>query len=121
MLKPNDLDILENFDQFRDFGKRVAEKLDETMLEALKMYGFDRKYIEEHASEFHIEIWPSEEFNAEEIEGSYSIAQYDIYHLEEKLFTVDVWVRNYRKVGEFYLDVQFEARKWKDLKGENEQ
>lgn len=118
-IDPKEIELLTDFNQLNDFSKRVANCLDDILMKSLTVYGFSKDYIEENNSEFRIEVWPCEEVGFGSEEHS-SAMQYDIYHLDEKLFTIDVIVQTVYADGEYRLEVQYETRKWKDMKGENE-
>lgn len=114
-IDPKEIEMLNDFGQLKEFSKRVAAGLDDIIIKALAEYGFGKDYIEENNSDFHIETWPTEDvgFGTEEY---FTISQYDIYHLDEKLFTVDVIIQTVYADGEYRLEVQYEARKWKEIK-----
>lgn len=113
-IDPKYIKLLTDFDQLNNFSKQVANGLDDIIIKALAEYGFSKEYIEKNNSEFYIETWPSEDdgFGTEEY---FTIKQYDIYHLDEKLFTIDVIVRTIHEDGDYRLEVQYETRKWKEI------
>ncbi len=114
-IDPKEIELLTDFNQLNDFSKRVADGLNDILMKSLAVYGFSKDYIEENNSEFRIEVWPCDEsgFGTEEC---VSVEQYDIYHLDEKLFTIYVIIQTVYADGEYRLEVQY----WKDMKGENE-
>lgn len=114
-IDPKEIELLTDFNQLNDFSKRVADGLNDIFMKSLAVYGFSKDYIEENNSEFHMETWPSEDvgFGTEEY---FTTKQYDIYHLDEKLFTVNVIIQTVYADGEYHLEVKYETRKWKDIK-----
>lgn len=115
----NDHGILTDFDGPKNFTKQISEKLDETIVRCLEEYGFHKDYLETNNSEFSIHVWPHVNVNFG-TEEQFRSTQYDVYHCEEKLFTIDVIVKNYLNNDGGRLEIILDTRKWKEVPNKEE-
>jgi hypothetical protein len=75
--------------------------------------------LETNNSEFSVCVWPPVNVNFG-TEEQFSNTQYDIYHREEKLFTIDVIIKSYLGNNGGRLEIVLDVRKWKELPNKEE-